>query len=58
MTRHQIASRADNFVVGVISAVALVSLLAYSQNKDVADGKAAQVQVQKQIRGEVRGAGK
>ena len=54
MTQHDIAARAHYWATATIAGVALVSMLAYSQNKDVADSKAAQVQVQKQIRGEVR----
>lgn len=50
MTRHDIAARADNLVVGIIAAVALASLLAYTQTKDEADHKLACAYVAEQAR--------
>lgn len=54
MTNLEIATRADNFVVGVIAAVALVALLAHSQRKDASDDQAARVHAVKQAKAEAQ----
>lgn len=52
MTQHDIAARAPNYVVCVITAVALVSLVAYSQTKGKTYGKAcAHVEQQAKAQG-------
>lgn len=50
MTQHDIAARAPNYVVCILTAVSLVSLLAYTQTKDAADDKKARAHVEQQAK--------
>lgn len=51
MTQHEIASRGPNFAFGVITALALVSLLACTQAQDDADEAAMRAHVEQQAKG-------
>jgi hypothetical protein len=54
MTQHDIAARAPNYVVCVLTAIALVSLVAYSQTKGKADDK-ARAHVEQQAKAQMGG---
>lgn len=50
MSNHEIAARADNWVIATIAGVVLLSLLAQSQRRHEADGRAARAHVVKQAK--------
>lgn len=47
---NEIAARIQNLIVGVFAAVALISLLAFSQRQDEADDQAVRVHVEQQVK--------
>jgi hypothetical protein len=55
MTQHDIAARAPNYVVCILSVIALVSLLAYTQTKDAADDDKARAHVEQQAKAQMGG---
>lgn len=53
MSTRDLTARIENLAVGTIAAVALLSLLAYSQHQDAAADQAAHAHVEQQRKGEV-----